>query len=443
MYALAGFSGGALVVSVAILLDPGLRTDGLMALVRPVTVLAFLSPVMLAAVGYFVGRPALTVVRAPTPHAAPRRNTDATIQQLQRQLAEARKASKAKSDFLASMSHELRTPLNAIIGYSEMMAEDVQDGEIPPVDDLERVTTSAKHLLELINNILDLSKIEVGKMSVLLEPVSVRRLLDDVQVTTAPLAEKKGNAFEVELDPGLRRVRGDHMRLRQILINLLSNAFKFTEGGTVRLVAKRVKDEKGMPWARISVIDTGIGMSEEQVALLFADYTQASSDIKRKYGGTGLGLAICQRFAQMMFGKIEVESTHGEGSTFTLALPVADLDDEPSVEGAVSKPVVWIVDPDPLGRRLVPILEKAGFDAEIVGATDTLDGAPSLVLVDVDTDAESAWRLVEQLAPIRRVIVASIEDDALDRASGLGASFLPKPIDGDLLVSRIGLMLRT
>ncbi len=242
---------------------------------------------------------------------------------LRRAKEEAELASQTKSAFLANMSHELRTPLNAILGYSEIIAEELRGtGQDEMVEDLERISSSGRHLLSLINDILDLSKIEAGKMTLSLHEFDVTEVVCDVAATVQPLAQKNGNTLHVECPPEVGTIHADHLRVRQILLNLLSNALKFTESGTVSL---RVAREKccGTSQLRFEIRDTGIGMTAEQVQGLFQDFTQADSSTTRKYGGTGLGLAISRRFCRMMGGDINVVSEPGKGSVFTVTLPVA------------------------------------------------------------------------------------------------------------------------
>jgi len=231
-----------------------------------------------------------------------------------RELAE---ASQHKSQFLANMSHELRTPLNAIIGVTEMLREDAEALK-QDVEPLDRVLGAAKHLLALINDILDLSKIEAGRMELQLEDVALAPLIDGVVKTIEPLAAKNGNRVMVHCDGAI--LHADQMRLRQALLNLLSNANKFTERGTIRVDARQGQED-GRDCITIVVADTGIGMTPEQMGKLFQEFSQASSRTASKYGGTGLGLAISRRFCQMMGGDITVESEPGRGSTFTIRLP--------------------------------------------------------------------------------------------------------------------------
>jgi len=239
------------------------------------------------------------------------------IQDKNRQLAE---ASEHKSQFLASMSHELRTPLNAIIGLTEMMvANAARFGTEKALEPLRRVNAAGTHLLSLINEILDLSKIEAGKLELNPEPVNLARLINEVIGTAGQLAEKNNNRLIVEAQESLGALTADSMRLKQILLNLLSNACKFTKEGEVELRVRKVAD--GRDWVELAVADSGIGMTAEQQAKLFQDFTQADSLTARRYGGTGLGLAITRKLARMMGGDVTVTSEPGKGSVFTVRLP--------------------------------------------------------------------------------------------------------------------------
>jgi signal transduction histidine kinase len=237
------------------------------------------------------------------------------IQEKSRQLAE---ASQHKSQFLANMSHELRTPLNAIIGVSEMLREDAEALK-QDTEPLDRVLGAGRHLLALINDILDLSKIEAGRMELHLESFALAPLIDGVTKTIEPLAAKNGNQV-VHCDAAIGTLHADQMRLRQALLNLMSNANKFTEKGTITIAAHQGQ-ENGRDWITLAVTDTGIGMTPEQMGKLFQEFSQASSTIASKYGGTGLGLVISKRFCQLMGGDITVESELGRGSTFTIRVP--------------------------------------------------------------------------------------------------------------------------
>ncbi len=238
------------------------------------------------------------------------------IQEKSRQLAE---ASQHKSQFLANMSHELRTPLNAIIGVSEMLREDAEALK-QDLEPLDRVLGAARHLLALINDILDLSKIEAGRMELHLESFAIAPLISDVVRTIEPLAAKNSNQVTVHCDAAIGTMHADQMRLRQALLNLMSNANKFTDRGTITIDARQGQ-QTGREWITLAVSDTGIGMTPEQMGKLFQEFSQASSSTASKYGGTGLGLVISKRFCQMMGGDITVDSESGRGSTFTIRLP--------------------------------------------------------------------------------------------------------------------------
>ncbi len=271
-------------------------------------------------------------------------------------------ANQAKSAFLANMSHELRTPMNAIIGYSEMLIEDAEDyGTEQAVPDLDKIRSAGNHLLSLINNILDLSKIEANKMELNLETFSLQDLMRETSVTVQPLVNKNHNLFETQIADDISDIHADRTKVKQALFNLLSNACKFTEHGLIRVEADLATRED-REWIAIRVCDTGIGISPEQQERVFNDFMQADSSTTRRYGETGLGLAISKRFCQMMGGDITLTSSLGEGSTFTLSLPV-------KVENLVrqdSKPVQH-------PSRVIPDQEVAWQDDE-----------PPILLIDDD-----------------------------------------------------------
>jgi signal transduction histidine kinase len=243
-------------------------------------------------------------------------NTLAQLKERNQALIE---ASEHKSRFLANMSHELRTPLNAIIGYSEMLQEAAEDsGDGSFVDDLRKINTSGKHLLGLINDVLDLAKIEAGRMELLSDRCVVQSLIADVASVAEPLAAKRGNRLVVECESALGEMHTDVTKVRQVLLNLLSNAAKFTESGTITLSVRTVHDGHAIQFA---VRDTGIGLTQEQIGRLFLEFSQAEASTSRRYGGTGLGLALSRRIAQALGGDITVESTPGAGAIFTATLP--------------------------------------------------------------------------------------------------------------------------
>lgn len=238
-------------------------------------------------------------------------------------------ANRAKSQFLANMSHELRTPLNAIIGYSEMLQEELEDIEEEAlVPDLQKIQAAARHQLGLINDILDLSKIEAGKMSLFVEDFDVAKLIGEVAATIRPLVDKKGNRLVVECEQGIGSMSSDQTKVRQTLFNLLSNAAKFTEGGVIILSAARERSVSGssdsdstLDFLKFRVRDTGIGMTPAQLGKLFQAFSQAELNTSKKYGGTGLGLVLCRSFCQLMGGDVTVESEYGRGTQFTARLP--------------------------------------------------------------------------------------------------------------------------
>lgn len=270
-----------------------------------------------------------------------------TLKKLTMAKDDAERANGAKSEFLAKMSHELRTPLNAVLGYSEILLEDAElDGRGQEIADLQKISAAGKHLLAMVNDILDISKIEAGKMALHLESLDLDKLIDEVEATARPLAAKNANAFVVERGDNLGIIRADATKLRQAIFNLLSNAAKFTQNGTVTLSAQRLKEADG-DWIEVAVADTGIGISREQQRALFSNFTQANAKIAAVYGGTGLGLSLSQNLCRLMGGSIEIESELGKGSRFAIRLPVKDeqVAAEPA-KLAVPSPVMRVVTDD-------------------------------------------------------------------------------------------------
>jgi signal transduction histidine kinase len=269
------------------------------------------------------------------------KQTENEIRRVNLDLAAARdqalQANRAKSAFLANMSHELRTPLNAIIGYSEMLQEEAEEsGENDNVQDLEKIQGAGRHLLTLINDILDLSKIEAGKMDLYSEPFDIVPLIQEVVATLQPLIDQNHNTVTVKVPDDIGSMKADITKVRQALFNLVSNAAKFTEKGEITITANK-QNHHGKNAISFTVSDTGIGMTPEQRDNLFQYFAQADPSTTRKYGGTGLGLAISQRFCQMMGGDITVTSQVGVGSAFTITLPVETPEFHPqSVAGGVA-----------------------------------------------------------------------------------------------------------
>ena len=367
-------------------------------------------------------------------------------------------ASRYKSEFLASMSHELRTPLNAIIGYSEMLEEEAGDlGQEGFIPDLQKIHGAGKHLLSLINNVLDLSKIEAGKMDLYLENFDVASMTQEVVATVKPLVEKNGNTLEVHYADGLGTMRADLTKLRQTLFNLLSNACKFTERGTVTLRAGR-ESVNGDEWISFSVRDTGIGMSPEQTSKLFQAFTQADASTTRKYGGTGLGLAISRKFCQMMGGDISVASTPGHGSTFTARLPAAVVEREAAsltragetaataprvAEGA---PTVLVIDDDLTVHDLLSrFLNKEGL--RMVAARSGEEGIrlarelrPAVITLDVLMPGMDGWAVLTalkadpDLSDIPVIVLSIVDEKQMGYALG-AADYLTKPIDWERLAA--------
>jgi len=256
---------------------------------------------------------------------------------LEHAAAAAEAANRAKSQFLANMSHELRTPLNAIIGYSEMVAEELDDAGLDDVlPDVGRINAAGRHLLELVSGILDLSKIEAGKMEIDARPFDVAQLVEEVRSTVAPMVERNDNSLEVSISPRAGEMVSDALRVKQVLLNLISNAAKFTERGEISLVVEATANER----LTFAVRDTGIGMTPEQTRRLFKAFSQATDDTQKKYGGTGLGLVLSRKFCQMMGGDIAVASEAGVGTTFTVDLPRARPTASADPEADVSDKVV-------------------------------------------------------------------------------------------------------
>jgi len=367
---------------------------------------------------------------------------------------EAERANRAKSQFLANMSHELRTPLNAIIGYSEMLVEEAAEwkGRGDLADDLRRINGAGQHLLGLINDILDLSKIEAGKMEILPEHFAVSGVVDDVVATIQHIVHDRNNNLTTDIQTDLQPMYSDQMKVRQILFNILTNAAKFTNEGEIRLSVRAVSEQEGI-WIEFEVFDTGIGMTPEQVDKVFGEFLQADSSTTRKFGGTGLGLSISRRMARMLGGDISVTSTLGKGSTFTVRLParmpvIGDADDVAGVPPHIMgtrRPldggrVVLVIDSDVEFLELTAWhLTRWGFRAVTTsrgseGLRLARDMRPFAVLLDIALRDMDGWTALKALKrdPISRgipVIVSSTIDETDRGRAYSAAEFMLRPID--------------
>jgi signal transduction histidine kinase/DNA-binding NarL/FixJ family response regulator len=370
----------------------------------------------------------------------------------------AEEASRAKSTFLANMSHELRTPLNAIIGYSEMLEEEAQDSAtVETVQDLQKIKSAGKHLLALINDVLDLSKIEAGKMSLHLETFEVSGMIEEIVTTLQPAVRKNSNTLRVRLADEVGMMRADITKVRQILFNLLSNACKFTDHGTISVDVDQ-STEEGLDWLRFRVTDTGIGISAKQKENLFQEFAQADTSIARKYGGTGLGLAITHRFVQLMKGRIGVESQLGGGSSFTVHVPaqatletVGPIQAEGNSEAfdamseiKIGRDTILVIDDDAAVRELMSrFLGKLNFNVLTVASGEeglrlAKQVRPVLITLDVVMPACDGWSVLSklkadsELSKIPVIMVTIVDNEA--RGLALGASnYLIKPVDRERL----------
>jgi signal transduction histidine kinase/CheY-like chemotaxis protein/HAMP domain-containing protein len=367
-------------------------------------------------------------------------------------------ASQHKSQFLANMSHELRTPLNAIIGYSEILQEDVADlGQDGLVPDLKKIESSGRHLLGLINDILDLSKVEAGKMDIFLEDVEIAPLLEEVRTIIAPMAEKNGNSLEYRLGDGLGSMRTDRTKLKQSLLNLLSNSSKFTDHGKLTLAAERIGTDHAL--LRFAVSDTGIGMNEEQLGRLFQAFSQADASTTKKYGGTGLGLAITRNFCQLLGGDVTVASKPGEGSTFTITLPDSPPAQGKTVEAPRSSgttdegPTVLVVDDDPAARDLLTLnLKGAGYRlVHAANGEEALGLArkvrPDAITLDVMMPKPDGWEVLSalkadaDLRDIPVIMITMLSDRGIGLALG-AVDVLTKPVDRTRLTALLHGLIR-
>jgi PAS domain S-box-containing protein len=367
---------------------------------------------------------------------------------------EAEKASRAKSQFLANMSHELRTPLNAILGFSALLRDDATGrlDEATRLRFLNQIHSSGQHLLELINDVLDLSKVEAGQMDLLLQPVELGQLIDEVRATVEPLARTKSVALNIVLAPELRLV-ADPAKVRQMLLNLVSNAIKFTpSGGRIDIRRRRLE-----ALIEISVTDTGIGIAEEDLGRLFTEFQQLDAGRGQRQEGTGLGLALTKRFAELHGGRVSVESKLGKGSTFTLHLPIqppmpraaAPVTPAPTAEIDLTRPLVLVVDDNPEAAEiLVHHLDTGGFRTALArNGLEALKMArdlnPAAITLDILLPEIDGWEVLNRLKADETtrnipVVVVSVVDNAA-LGSALGAfDYFVKPVDGQALLSRLG-----
>ncbi len=356
----------------------------------------------------------------------------------------AEEANRAKSTFLANMSHELRTPLNAILLYSELLTDEIQErGMSDLVPDLAKIQSAGKHLLSLIDDILDLAKIEAGRMSAYLEDCDLPTLFGDIERTVQPLVAKNHNRFSMELDPALPCIQTDLRMLRQILYNLLNNAAKFTENGLILL---RVKREG--PVAVFQVQDSGIGMTDDQVLRVFHEFTQADESTTRRFGGTGLGLSLCRKLTSLLDGELSVTSAPGEGSTFTFRLPLRPQSGDsvlaPESPDSERRKVLIIDEDSAIREDLSQMLIQEGLWPVVAqDGTEGLELArtlhPDLITLGIWMRGKEGWQILAQLKEdpelrdIQVVLLTKVDDPGQGFAVG-AAEYLCKPVSRDRLI---------
>ena len=370
-------------------------------------------------------------------------------------------ANQSKSAFLANMSHELRTPMNAILGYSEMLIEEAEDLEQENfIPDLQKINKAGTHLLALINDVLDLAKVESGKMEAFAEDIDIDNLIDEVSGTTQPLMDKNNNTLSIERGEQLGSAHQDLTKLRQTLFNLLSNAAKFTHNGTITLHVERTK-EAGADWLRLAVSDTGIGIPADKIDHVFEEFTQADGSTTRDYGGTGLGLAISRRFCELLGGDLSAASEPGKGSTFTIRIPailpgtqapLPPSDTTPAINGAELEALrkagpgstILVIDDDPEACEIIErYLTKDGYSVATAASGEqglrlAREIQPAAITLDVMMPGMDGWSVLHALKadPVLRnipVIMLTMIDDRT-RGYSLGAiDYLTKPVDREML----------
>ena len=376
--------------------------------------------------------------------------------ELARARASSEAANRAKSTFLANMSHELRTPLNAIIGYAELVQEELEAREIDDLaPDLVKIIQAGKHLITIINDILDLSKIEAGKIELYAETFDVKGAIDDIMATVRPLADKNGNRLVARIPEDAGAMHTDLIRIRQCLFNLLSNACKFCADGEISVEIERTASESA-DWITLRVADTGIGMSPEQIANLFRPFSQADASSTRKYGGTGLGLAITRRFCQMMGGDVTLQSEPGKGSVFTIRIPAvlpgpaAPASAQPvhprAAEQTSGRPRVLVIDDDPEIREwMVEAIGSVGFvvlaaSSGPQGLAIAREARPAAIILDVLMPGMDGWAVLSELksdaslAMIPVVMATICQEEEMGFSLG-AADYLTKPVERERLLA--------